>query len=120
MQEINELSRKTKDELRQIAQGLEISKTSAMKKEELVSAIIKKREEARASIKPEQKKRQRPDDVVEVTGVLDVMADGFGFLRFDNYRSGENDVYVSPTQIRSGRIRNVVLSRCVIDTCTVV
>ena len=46
MQEINELSRKTKDELRQIAQGLEISKTSAMKKEELVSAIIKKREEA--------------------------------------------------------------------------
>ena len=100
MQEINELSRKTKDELRQIAQGLEISKTSAMKKEELVSAIIKKREEARASIKPEPKKRQRPDDVVEVTGVLDVMADGFGFLRFDNYRSGENDVYVSPTQIR--------------------
>ena len=32
MQEINELSRTTKDELRQIAQGLEISKTSAMKK----------------------------------------------------------------------------------------
>ena len=33
----------------------------------------------------ENKKRERPSDVVEVSGVLDVMSDGFGFLRFENY-----------------------------------
>lgn len=99
MQEQFELSRKTRDELRQIAQGLEISKTSAMKKEDLILAILKKRSEAEKK-EDAPKKRQRPTDVVEVCGVLDVMGDGFGFLRFDNYRSGENDVYVSPTQIR--------------------
>lgn len=98
--ENNELVRKTREELRQLAQGLEIQKTSSMKKDELIEAIIKKREENRAAQAPEPKKRQRPSDVVEVCGVLDVMGDGFGFLRFENYRSGEEDVYVSPTQIR--------------------
>ena len=46
------------------------------------------------------KKRERPADAVEVKGVLDVMTDGFGFLRMENYMSGKNDIYVSPTQIR--------------------
>ena len=35
-----------------------------------------------------------------MSGVLEVMADGYGFLRSDNYQSGENDVYVSANQIR--------------------
>ncbi len=44
--------------------------------------------------------KQRPDDAISVCGILDIMADGYGFLRVDNYRSGENDIYVSPAQIR--------------------
>ena len=36
----------------------------------------------------------------EVSGVLEVMADGYGFIRSDNYLPGEDDVYVSPSQIR--------------------
>lgn len=35
-----------------------------------------------------------------VTGILEVLADGYGFLRSDNFMPGENDVYVSPSQIR--------------------
>ena len=35
-----------------------------------------------------------------VEGILEVMPDGFGFLRSDNYMPGDNDVYVSPSQIR--------------------
>lgn len=35
-----------------------------------------------------------------VKGILEVMSDGFGFIRSDNYLPGENDVYVSPSQIR--------------------
>ncbi|HCI73836.1 MAG TPA: transcription termination factor Rho [Lachnospiraceae bacterium] len=36
----------------------------------------------------------------EVSGVLEVMADGYGFIRSNNYLPGEDDVYVSPSQIR--------------------
>ena len=101
MEERHELERKTKEELKQLAQGLEIVKVSALKKDELIDAILKKRDENRT--RPDNdvpKKRQRPQDVVEVCGVLEVLADGFGFLRFDNYKPGAEDIYVSPTQIR--------------------
>lgn len=100
MLENNDLQRKTKEELKQLALGLEIPKISALKKDELIEAILKKRSELAEAAKEKPKKRQRPADVVEVCGVLDVMADGFGFLRFDNFKPSEDDVYVSPTQIR--------------------
>ena len=97
------LERKTKEELKQIALGLEIPKISVMKKDEIIEAIREKRKLIEEEIKklPEnKKKRERPEDVVEVCGVLDVMNDGFGFLRLENYSSGHDDIYVSPTQIR--------------------
>ncbi len=101
MEERRELERKTKEELKQLAQGLEIPGISALKKDELVDAILKKRDENRAKTENEApKKRQRPQDVIEVCGVLEVLADGFGFLRFENYKPGAEDIYVSPTQIR--------------------
>ena len=40
------------------------------------------------------------DSGIEVCAILEVMPDGFGFIRSDNYLPGENDVYVSPSQIR--------------------
>ena len=46
------------------------------------------------------KTKQRPLDVVEVRGFLEVLPEGFGFIRFDNYESSEKDIYVSNTQIR--------------------
>lgn len=95
------LERKTKEELKQLAQGLGIEKISALKKGELIELIEKKREQlAAAPAEKKPVKKARPADVVEVCGVLDVMAEGFGFLRFDNLRPGENDIYVSPTQIK--------------------
>ena len=102
MQDGVKLERKTKEELKQIAQGLGIEKISALKKDEIIALIREKREqtarEEKEKVQP--KKRERPADVVEVKGVLDVMADGFGFLRVENYLSSKNDIYVSPTQIR--------------------
>lgn len=101
MEERRELERKTKEELKQLAQGLEIEKISALKKDELIDAILLKRDENRTKQEAEvPKKRQRPQDVIEVCGVLEVLADGFGFLRFENYKPGPEDIYVSPTQIR--------------------
>ena len=102
MQDGVKLERKTKDELKQIAQGLGIEKISTLKKDEIIALIREKREqianEEKQKVQP--KKRERPADAVEVKGVLDVMTDGFGFLRMENYMSGKNDIYVSPTQIR--------------------
>lgn len=102
MQEEIALERKTKEELKQIAMGLEIPKLYAMKKEQLIEAIREKRRQIEEEKKKQSqpKRHERPADAVEVCGVLDVMNDGFGFLRFENYRSSNHDIYVSPTQIR--------------------
>lgn len=104
MQDGVALERKTRVELIQIAQGLEIPKVSALRKDDIISLIRQHREDAAKKAKQqttkEKPERKRPSDVVEVCGILDVMEDGFGFLRFENYRPSENDVYVSPTQIR--------------------
>ena len=98
------LERKTKEELRQLALGLGVEKLSALKKDEIIDKILAKREELSERERREKdvrrEKKQRPADVVEVCGVLDVMNEGFGFLRFENLRPGPNDVYVSPTQIK--------------------
>lgn len=40
------------------------------------------------------------DSGISVSGILEVLPDGYGFIRSENYLPGENDVYVSPSQIR--------------------
>ena len=47
-----------------------------------------------------KKDTEELDSGVRVRGILEVMADGFGFIRSDNYLPGESDVYVAPSQIR--------------------
>ncbi|MEL7570682.1 MAG: transcription termination factor Rho [Eubacteriaceae bacterium] len=62
-------------------------------------------------LKEEERKMQNPNakdmkryECVHV-GILDIMADGFGFLRKNNYLPGEDDIYVSPHQIKRYRLR---------------
>lgn len=45
------------------------------------------------------------DSGVTAKGILEVMSDGFGFIRCENYLPGENDVYVAPSQIRRFGLR---------------
>ena len=47
-----------------------------------------------------EKQQEGVDSGVPASGILEVMPDGFGFIRCENFLPGENDVYVSPTQIR--------------------
>ena len=63
--------------------------------------------EVRESREPRENRSDRPpmdlaqlDSGVQVSGILEVMPDGYGFIRSANYLPGENDVYVSPSQIR--------------------
>ena len=90
----DELNSKKKDELKEIAVSMNIEITQSMKKLDIINEILKNDNDNAP------KKRERPSDVTEMTGVLEVKADGYGFLRFENFAASANDIYVSPTQIR--------------------
>ena len=45
------------------------------------------------------------DDEIDCNGILEVMSDGYGFIRCENYMPGEHDVYVSPSQIRKFNLK---------------
>ena len=58
-----------------------------------------------APAKTEEGKPGIPNTGLTAAGILEVMTDGYGFLRTANYLSGEDDVYVSPSQIRRFNLR---------------
>ncbi len=90
---LKELKEKTPAELISQAEKLEIENPSTLRKQEILFAILKKFAE-----KNEQ---------ITGGGVLDVLQDGFGFLRAieSNYLPGPDDIYVSPSQIRRFGLR---------------
>ena len=102
MYKFEELNQKTKDNLKTIAEEENIKISSSMKKLDIINLIIEnqKKEEEKKEENNIPKKRERPDDVVEMCGVLEVKAEGYGFLRFENFASSNSDIYVSPTQIK--------------------
>ncbi len=95
--------------LRDVAKNRGIKGTSSMRKEAVIEAMVAEDEKAQAteamkaqaveSGKSAQDMEQL-DSGQTVQGILEVMTDGFGFIRSDHYLPGENDVYVSPAQIR--------------------
>jgi len=87
-----ELNKKTVAELKEKAQELKIEDVSKLKKADLIEKILEYSE------KVTEKTNKEETEVAE--GILEVLPDGFGFLRSDNYLSGAQDIYVSPAQIR--------------------
>ena len=88
---LNELDSLKRVELVEIARKLGVASCAKLKKDELIEAI---------------KKAHPPEDGTFITdGILDIMQDGFGFLRPENYEPGADDIYVSPSQIRRFRLR---------------
>ena len=90
---LQELKQKSPTELLSVAEELEIENASSMRKQDMMFAILKESAEQGA----------------EITGggVLEVLQDGFGFLRApeSNYLPGPDDIYVSPSQIRRFGLR---------------
>src|SRR4029079_2889513 len=84
---------KTPAELVAFAEEHQVENASTMRKQELMFAILK------------QLATQEVDIIGE--GVVEVLSDGFGFLRSpeSNYLSGPDDIYVSPSQIRRFGLR---------------
>ncbi|MBR1692129.1 MAG: transcription termination factor Rho [Lachnospiraceae bacterium] len=85
------------NDLRELAKARGIKGTSTMKKAQLVEAMLE--EDERSKISPE-KLASDLDSGITANGILEVMPDGYGFIRCENYLPGENDVYVAPSQIR--------------------
>ncbi len=90
-------------ELKDIAKGKNIKNISKYKKEELIEVIKNSedipKETAEQSVDESSYKVTNDDDQI-VEGILEVLPDGYGFLRGDNYLSTPNDIYISPIQIR--------------------
>ncbi len=81
MVNITELEIRTLQELRNLAQDLELSGYSTLKKQDLVYRLLQTNTEQQGSI--------------FCSGVLEIVEEGFGFLRQERFLPGEMDVYVS-------------------------
>jgi len=102
-------------DLKAVAKARGIKGTSTMKKAEIVALMLAEDEKDKAAGKEvtvrsvvsakrengeEEKFPAELDSGITASGILEVMSDGFGFIRCENYLPGENDVYVAPSQIR--------------------
>ena len=75
-----------------------IEKEKKVEKEEILNTQPATKPEPRSDRQPME--QSELDSGICAKGILEVLPDGYGFIRSDNYLPGENDVYVSPSQIR--------------------
>ena len=85
-------------DLKEYAKELSVENISKYKKNELIEEILKAQENKTL-------KANENDFSSHVEGILEVLEDGYGFVRSDNYLSGPNDVFVSPTFIRKFNLK---------------
>ena len=90
----------TLTELREIAAKIKLDGYERLKKEYLVEEIIGKLEEKKELEVKNDIQIENPETDFITEGILEVLPDGYGFLRSDNLLSGSRDVYVSAMQIR--------------------
>ncbi len=90
---LQELKQKSPAELLNFAEELQIESASALRKQDMMFAILKQLAEN--------------DVAIYGDGVLEILQDGFGFLRSPeaNYLAGPDDIYVSPSQVRRFSLR---------------
>ena len=129
IKEINkkDLENKIVADLKEIAKQLDISVVSGLKKEELINKILEKipKEEVEkfqaAAVKTVEEGIVKEKEIVtykrkgfsgepevyeeKMKGILDILAEGYGFLRSNGYLQGPNDIYVSQSQIRRFRLK---------------
>jgi transcription termination factor Rho len=89
---IAELEGKTKEELLELAKGMSIPITAGLKKQDVIMRLLESHTEQQGNI--------------FCSGILDIMSDGYGFLRQETLLPSSTDVYISPSQIRRFGLRN--------------
>ena len=88
-----ELKKKTPAELVNFAESLQVENASSLRKQDIMFAILKNLADN--------------DQAIHGEGTLEILPDGFGFLRSPeaNYLPGPDDIYVSPSQVRRFGLR---------------
>ena len=103
--------------LKDLAKARGLKGISTMKKAELIERMLEEDEKEKQAAKEAVKEMSantgdkevhdidRLDSGITAHGILEVLPDGYGFIRSANYLPGENDVYVSPSQIRKFNLK---------------
>ncbi len=119
---LEELEKKKIVDLREIAKDLNIASPYKYKKYELIEAILKSQKKSKDGSGEDEgldikkidmkdlsdkatEEMEQLDNINLAEGILEIHSDGYGFLRRDNYQSGNDDIYLSPSQIRRFRMR---------------
>jgi transcription termination factor Rho len=91
--DVNQLQSQNIDELTKFANDLELEDISGLSKQELIVKILEA--------------HNKKEGILQATGVLEVLKEGYGFLRSPdfNYLPGPDDIYVSPSQIKRFGLR---------------
>lgn len=100
------------NDLKKLAKEKEI-KVTGLKKEEIIDLLSDKEDikEETAAEETEEKSeiriigKKNPDPSFVTSGILTVMEDGYGFIRGENFETGDDNVFVSPTFIKKFRLR---------------
>lgn len=95
----DDLKKSTLTDLRKLANNLKIDGYERLKKEFLIEEIVKCLERTNSLEEKVKMKIENPETDYIAEGILEVLPDGFGFLRSDNYLPGNKDIYVSQVQI---------------------
>ena len=103
--------------LKELAKARGLKGISTMKKAELIELMLMEDEKEKKASQENVKEMSantgdrelhdidKLDSGVVANGILEVMPDGYGFIRSDNYLPGDHDVYVSPSQIRKFNLK---------------
>jgi transcription termination factor Rho len=115
---LSDLKEKKLSDLKEVAKTMGIEKISTLSKDELMQAMVsaaptEKKQEAPNPVKVEKKEvpknvpHQHQSSEKRAAGVLEILPDGYGFLRSvnDNYLPGPEDIYVSPSQIKRFKLK---------------
>ena len=89
---VSEIERKNKEELIELAREMGISDCDGLKKQDIIVRLL------------EADAKQQGN--IFCSGILEIMSDGYGFLRQDTLLPSQTDVYISPSQIRRFGLRN--------------
>jgi len=91
--DVSVLSKRTMTELSKLAKDLKIDSVAGLRKQELIAKILEA--------------QTKENNLVYDEGVLEILPDGFGFLRSPdyNYLPGPDDIYISPSQIKKFALR---------------
>lgn len=108
------------NDLRELAKSLNIKSITKYSKDELISLIEAVKEDSNSknlnnlsqenqNLKNNSQQANYQEntnkDTIEIKGLLEVLPDGYGFIRTNKFESGDNDVFVSPTQIRRFKLK---------------